>query len=122
MVNDKRGVNVFDPPPGMMRSGTILGSAGDNINIQLTESPAIRGKLPSVPVPRVFPLSDSSGMFIGSYPVKGTTVTVAQSLGGQYHIVNYEPANDNLVPDIQPGQMLLQSTDTSKILFDLNES
>lgn len=121
-MNDKKGVNVFDPPPGMLRSGTITGSSGSTYSIQLTETPAIRGKIPSVPVPRVFPLADSSGMFIGSAPVKGTTVTVGQSLGGQYHIVNYEPINDNLIPSLLPGQMLLQSTDTSKILFDLNSN
>jgi hypothetical protein len=122
MVNDKRGVNVFDPPPGMLRSGSITGSNGDILSVQLTETPAIRGKIPSVSVPRVFPLADSSGMFIGSYPAKGTTVTVGQSLGGQYHIVNYEPINDNLIPDLSPGELLIQSTDTSKILFDLDSN
>lgn len=125
MVNDRRGVNVFDPPPGMMRSGTIIGSSTDTINVQLTESPAIRGKTPSVPVPVTYPLIDSSGLFIGSLPAKSTTVTVAQSLGGQYHLVNYEPANSatqSLIPSLLPGQLLIKSTDTSKILFDLDSN
>jgi hypothetical protein len=57
-------------------------------------------------------------MFIGALPAKNTPVTVAQSLGGQYHLVNYEPENDQIIPNLLPGQMLIQSTDTSRILFD----
>lgn len=122
MTTIKAGVNIFDPPPGMIRSGSIVDSSGDNFRVQLTEVPAIRGKAPSVPIPRVFPLIDSSGLFIGSLPAKNTPVTVAQSLGGQYHFVNYEPENNNIVPDLQPGELLIRSSNTSKILMDLDSN
>lgn len=122
MANDNKGVNIFDPPPGMLRAGSIVDSSGDNFRVQLTEVPAIRGKAPSVPIPRVFPLIDSAGMFIGSLPAKNTPVTVAQSLGGQYHFVNYEPENHNIIPDLLPGQLLIRSSDTSKILLDLDSN
>jgi len=122
MADNQQGVNIFDPPSGMLRAGSIVDSSGDEFRVQLTEVPAIRGKAPSVPIPRVFPLIDSSGMFIGSLPAKNTPVTVAQSLGGQYHFVNYEPENHNIIPDLLPGQLLIRSTDTSKILFDLDSN
>jgi hypothetical protein len=121
MTTIKAGVNVFDPPPGMLRAATITDSSATTLKVQLTETPAMRGKK-SVEVPRVFPLVDSSGMFIGSLPAKGTTVTLGQSLGGQYHVLNFEPENNNMLPDLQPGQMLIRSTDTSKILFDLESN
>ena len=117
-----KGVNIFDPPPGMLRAGSIVDSSGDTYLVQLTEVPAIRGKAPSVPIPRVFPLIDSSGLFIGSLPAKNTPVTVAQSLGGQYHFVNYEPENANIIPALEPGQLLIKSTNTSKILLDLDSN
>lgn len=122
MTTLKTGVNIFDPPPGMLRAGSIVDSSGDEFRVQLTEVPAIRGKAPSVAIPKVFPLIDSSGLFIGSLPAKNTPVTVAQSLGGQYHFVNYEPENQNLIPDLEPGQLLIQSTNTSKILMDLDSN
>src|SRR5574338_52474 len=122
MTTIKAGVNIFDPPPGMIRSGSIVDSSGDNFRVQLTEVPAIRGKAPSVAIPKVFPLIDSSGLFIGSLPEKNTHVTVAQSLGGQYHFVNYEPENKNLIPALEPGQLLIRSTNTSKILMDLDSN
>lgn len=122
MTSIKAGANIFDPPPGMLRAGAIVDSSGNNFRVQLTEVPAIRGKAPSVPVPRVFPLVDSSGLFIGSLPAKNTTVTVGQSLGGQYHVVNYEPEDPAIIPNLLPGQLLIKSTDSSKILLDLESN
>lgn len=122
MTSIKAGVNIFDPPPGMLRAGAIVDSSGNNFRVQLTEVSAIRGKAPSVPIPRVFPLVDSSGLFIGSLPGKNTTVTVGQSLGGQYHMVNYEPEDPNIIPKLLPGQLLIKSTDSSKILLDLDSN
>lgn len=122
MANERKGVNIFDPPPGMVRTGSIVDSSGATFKVQLTEVPALKGKPLAVSIPQTYPLIDSSGMFIGSRPAKNTPVTVAQSLGGQYHFVNYEPENQNIIPDLQPGQMLVQSTDTSRIMLDLNSN
>lgn len=122
-MTGRRGANIFDPPSGMIRAGSLISSDGSNFRVQLTEVSAIKGNRPlPVSVPRTFPLSDSSGMFIGSLPAKNTTVTVGQSLGGQYHLINFEPENDNLIPDLSPGQLLIQSTDTSRILMDLDSN
>jgi len=122
MTTIRAGNNVFDPPPGMLRAGAVVDSSGKSFRVQLSEVPAIRGTTPSIPVPRIFPLFDSSGLFIGSLPSKNTTVMVGQSLGGQYHIVGFEPDNTAFVPNLSPGQLLIRSTDTSKILLDLDSN
>ena len=122
MTTIKTGTNVFDPPSGMLRAGAVVESSGNNFRVQLGEVPAVRGTAPSVPVPRVFPLLDSSGLFIGSLPSKDTTVMVGQSLGGKYHIVNFEPEKTAFVPQLKQGQLLIRSTDTSKILLDIESN
>src|SRR5580698_9080835 len=120
MVDNRRGVNSFDPPPGMVRTGTIVAydSSTNMVQVRLTESQAVKGKAFPVPVPAYFPLTDSNGPFIGALPAKGTTVTVAQSTGGQYYIVNENQENLSNIPDLRLGEILLQSSNTASISLD----
>lgn len=118
--NDRKGSQIFDPPSGMIRPASIKASSRDTFSVQMAESPAIKGIPRPVPIPAVYPLIDSSGLFIGSLPAKNTTITVQQELGGKYHFVSYEPENTSLVPNLKPGQLLIQSTDSSKISLDLD--
>ena len=124
MADNRTGVYSFNPPPGMVRTGTIVGydSSTNNLQVRITESQAVRGKAYPVPVPAYFPLSDSNGLFIGSLPAKGTTVTVAQSTGGQYYIVNHNQENLANIPDLTLGKILLQSSSTSIISLDDNSN
>jgi hypothetical protein len=118
--NDRKGSQSFDPPSGMIRPASIKASDKNSFSIQMAESPALKGIPRPIPIPAVYPLVDSSGLFIGSLPAKNTTVTVQQELGGKYHFVSYEPENPNLIPDLRPGQLLVYSTDSSKISLDLD--
>lgn len=121
MGNNNSGANSFNPSPGMIKSATIAGADTSNFQVQLQTQTAIKGKSPSSPIPSAFPLSDSSGLFIGALPTKGTTVTVAQASGGQYHFLSYESSsNTNNIPDLVEGQLLIQSTDLSKMTLDLD--
>jgi hypothetical protein len=115
------GVNSLDPPVGMVRNGTIVGydPTTNTLQVRLTESTAAAGKSVPIPVPAYFPHSDSNGAFIGAMPVKGTTVTLAQTAGGQYYIVNQQQEALNNIPDLTQGQMLLHTTDTSHISLDM---
>jgi hypothetical protein len=115
MGNDKRGVGSFDPPPGLIRTGTIIGydASTNMLQVRLTENPAIKGKPLSIPVPAYFPHADSQGLFLGSLPAKGTTITVAQSSGGQYYVVNHQPENLNTIPSLSHGEMLMQTSNNS---------
>lgn len=124
MVDNRRGINSFDPPPGMVRTGSIVAydPSTNQLQVRLTESQAVKGKAFPVPVPAYFPLSDSNGLFIGAMPAKGTTVTLAQSTGGQYYIVNYNQENLTKLPNLQLGQILLQSSNTSSVSLDMDSN
>lgn len=126
MENNRTGVNSLDPPPGMIRKGSIIGydTKTNTLQVELTESPAIRGRPFAIPVPHSFPLLQSDGLFIGGLPAKNTTVTVSQSSGGEYHVVGFEPEQTNLhlVPDLKLGELLLHTTDTSEIMLDTDSN
>lgn len=118
----QRGVNSLDPPVGLVRNGTIVGydPTTNTLQVRLTEATAAGGLPPTIPVPAYFPHSDSNGAFIGAMPSKGTTVTLSQTAGGQYYIVNQQQENLSMIPDLQNGQMLLHTTDTSHISLDMD--
>jgi hypothetical protein len=122
MADDRKGVNAFDPPPGMVRKGTIIGydQRSNTLQVELTESPAIRGRPFAIPVPHSFPLLQSDGLFIGGLPAKNTTVTLSQSTGGEYHLVGFEPEQTSLhlIPQLNLGELLLHTTDTSEVMLD----
>ena len=119
VVNNRLGISSFDPPPGMIRTGTIKGydPTTNTLQVQLTETPAMK-RPQTVPVPAYFPLVDSNGLFIGSLPAKNTPITVAQATGGQYFVVGYKPENLDLIPDLKLGELLLETTSSSKISLD----
>src|SRR5574337_78361 len=116
------GVDSLDHPVGLIREGSIVGydSTSNTLQVQLTEAPAIRGRPLPVPVPGHFPLLDSNGLFIGSLPAKNTPVTVAQGPGGQYHMVAYKADNVDNIPDLKLGELLLHTSDTSRIKLDMD--
>ena len=122
MPDNPRGVNSFDTPPGLVQRGTIVGydPATNMLQVRLVSTSSLGGKVLPVPVPAYFPHSDSNGAFIGAMPVKGTTVTVNQSSGGQYYIVNQQQENLGNIPDLDEGQMLLHTTDTSRVSLDMD--
>ena len=120
MPDNRKGVNSLDPPVGLIRKGSIVGydPSSNQLQVQLTGSQSISGKPLPVTIPHSFPLSDSLGLFVGSLPSKNTTVTVAQSAGGQYHLVGYSPENLANIPTMRLGELLLHSTDTAEITLD----
>lgn len=126
MVNNKTGVNSFDPPPGMVRKGSVVGydSNTNTLQVELTESPATRGRPFAIPVPHSFTLLQSDGIFMGSLPAKNTTITLAQSSGGEYHLVGFEPEQTNLhlIPDLKLGELILHTTSTSQIVLDTSSN
>lgn len=123
-MNNRSGINSFDPPPGMIRTGSIVGydSNSNTMQVRLTETSAIKGQPQAIPVPAAFPLIDSGGLFIGSLPAKNTPITVAQSSGGQYYFINYKPENINAIPSLNLGELLVQSSDTSKLIMDTDSN
>lgn len=122
MVNQKTGVNSFDPPVGLFRTGSIVGynSSNNTLQVQLTGTSSIKGTTQSIPVPGSFPFIDSNGLFIGSLPAKNTPITLGQGQGGQYYFVSYKPENVSIIPDLTLGELLLFTSDTSKIAMNMD--
>ena len=86
MSGQRSGISAFDPSSGMVKTGTIVGYdlVTNKVQVQLNESPAMKGTPLAITVPAYFTHAESGGLFMGSLPVNGTTVTLAQSTGGQY--------------------------------------
>ena len=127
MFGNRTGINSFDPLVGMVRKGSIVGydAASNTLQVELTESSAISGRPFAIPVPHSFTLLQSDGTFIGALPPKNTTITVAPSMGGEYHLVGFEPEQTHLhlIPDnFNLGELLLHTTDTSEIRVDTDSN
>jgi hypothetical protein len=127
VIGDRTGINSFDPLVGMIRKGSIVGydASSNTIQVELTESSAIRGRPFAIPVPHSFTLLQSDGTFIGALPPKNTTVTVAPSMGGEYHLVGFEPEQTHLqlIPtNLNLGELLLHTTDTSEVRIDTDSN
>jgi phage gp45-like len=116
----KQGANSFDPPVGLIRSGSIVGYDvnTNTLQVALTGTSAIQGKAQPVSVPGSFPYIDSNGLFVGSLPAKNTPVAVAQASGGKYYFVSYAPENPSIIPDLNLGELLIFSSDTSKMTLN----
>lgn len=121
---NKTGTSSLDPPVGLIRKGSIISydSSANKMQVQLTGGSSAKNNNQSVPVPGNFPYLDSNGFFIGALPAKNTAITVAQGSGGQYYQVGYITDNINNIPNINLGQLLIYSSDTSKILLDNNSN
>ena len=127
MSRERDGVNALDAPGYLIKKGTIVGyndNVGNNappvILVQLVDTTAQRGKTQPVSVPVSFPLVDSNALFMGSLPAKNTPVTVAQGAGGQFYFVNYAPNNKDLIPNMDLGEMVLLSSDTSYLSLNVD--
>lgn len=109
----------FDESVGLLREGTIVGYNPDNdtIEVQLNTAQAIKGNNRiSMPAPAPHALFQNNGLFIGTVPIIGTTIVVGQGSGNQYYFVSFRTNNP---PEVKVGELLIQSTETSKITLDV---
>ena len=109
-VLQRGSISAFDPTTGIMSVKLNTGS--------LPKDP--RGTIVKVPAPHS--MFYNSGLFIGTHPVVGTPVAVAQSDGGGWHFVSFVAENQTAVPSVTPGELLIQSTDNSFVTLDLNNN
>lgn len=124
MPDNRKGVNSFDPPAGLIRKGTIVGynNVTNTLQVRLIENTSLGGKSIPVPVPAYFPYSDSNGAFIGGMPVKGTTVTLSMASGGQYYIVNHQQEDLGNIPTLEDGEILIQAANDSSFISLLKDN
>lgn len=124
-MNYRKGVNSLDPPVGQLKIGNIVGYNSNNntFSVQLNETTMVKGTRPlPVIVPISFPLSDSNGLFIGSLPAKNTPIVVGQGASNQHHFVSFKPENLDIIPNLDLGELLVYSTESSYISLDLNSN
>jgi len=120
MGQNKTGTSALDPPVGLVRKGSIVSydSTTNTMQVQLTGGSSAKNNTQSIPAPGNFPYIDSNGFFIGALPPKNTAITLAQGSGGQYYQVGYITDNIDNIPDLDLGQLLIYSSETSKIILD----
>lgn len=75
--------------------------------------------LQTVSVP--FSFYSAEGLFVGGIPSPGTTVVVAQG-EGEWYFVSFLIKNIDAQPELKVGELLLQSSPTTKITLDKNGS
>jgi hypothetical protein len=128
--NNNQGSRVYDLPSGLIKRGVIVGTTV-NANTTLTTSPTMSVRLDEtnaqknkviISVPATFPLIDNSGLFIGSVPTNNTPVTICESKGGEYFFINYAPKGPALIPKLDPGTLLISSSNSSKITLNIDSN
>jgi hypothetical protein len=85
--------------------------------VKLNNSP-ITSRNPAHPVPAPHSLFYNNGLFIGSLPVPGTPVAIAQGSGGQYYYVSALIENLPKLPDLESNTLLISANATTKITLD----
>lgn len=114
-------INSLDESVGLLKRGTIVGylSSKGILQVRLNTAQAIKGnKSLPINVPAPHTLFSNNGLFIGTMPVEGTPVVVAQGSGGQWYFVSFLPENLSIVPDLTLGTLLIQSNENTKITLD----
>lgn len=114
--------HVFDEQVGLLRTGAITGYDDERgiLKVKLNSATSIRGQAQAISVPAPHGLFYNNGLFIGTRPVPGTPVVVGQGSGGQYYFVSFLAENLPVVPTLTTGELLVRSTDESKISLNVN--
>lgn len=120
-MTENRKISV---PFGSVRLGRITRydlSSGiakvklSNVAQTLTDGPDIE-----VLIPNGF-YSDN-GLFVGGLVKENTPVAVANGEGGIWYFISFLMTNSKYMPNLVPGQLLIQSSEYSKITLDINNN
>lgn len=117
--------NLFDEEVGLLKTGAIV-AYDDNkgiIKVKLSASSAIRGTNPQpLDIPAPHALFYNNGLFIGSRPKIGTPIVIGQGSGGQHYFVSFLAENLPVVPKLTDGELLIGTTDNTKITLNTNNN
>lgn len=114
--------HVFDEQVGLLRTGAIVGYDSEKglLKVKLNNVPSVRGQAQPIDIPAPHALFYNNGLFIGTRPAPGTPIVVGQGSGGQYYFVSFLAENLPVVPELTAGELLVRSTDESKISLNIN--
>jgi len=115
-------IHRFDEVVGLSKRGTIVGFDAKKgmLKVQLFNTSAIQGKPKPIDVPAPHSMFYNNGLFIGTSPHIGTPVVVSQGSGNQYYFVSFLAENQNYVPSLKPGELLIKSNNLTKIVLTLD--
>ena len=122
--NNKRGVGVYDPTPGVIRTGSVVSydASTHTMQVRLSDNSALTSGITTVKVKAPSTLIHSNGLYIGALPTKNTPVAVSQSTGGEFFFAGYYSENLNILPSVNVGELLIHSTASSEIRLDLDSN
>jgi hypothetical protein len=111
-------------PFGQLRLGKISSydlSRGI-AKVELSNSDEIGGSplIVNIPIPNGFFSND--GIFIGSSVKVNTPIVVGRGESTNWYFVSFVISDPNRLPSLKEGELLLQTSDTNKILLDKNNS
>lgn len=86
-----------------------------NVAQTLTDGPDI-----DIFIPNAF-YSDN-GMFIGGLVKENTPIVVSRGEGGTWYFISFLMTNASFAPKLVPNQLLIQSSDSSKITLDTSNN
>ena len=116
-------INQWDEPVGLLKRGTIVGydPLTGTLKVNLNTAQAVKGQTPiTVDVPAPHSLFYNNGLCVSTVPATKTPVVVGQGSGNQYYFVSYLAENLDVVPELFPGELLIQANNDTKITLDLN--
>jgi hypothetical protein len=110
-------------PVGLLRKGAIKNYLPKEGMIEVQLHTATAGSINSfIKVPIPYSLFYNNGMFIGTLPDIESTIIVAEGAGHQYYFISFLAENKNYVPPVEWGQILIRSSDITKITLDKDEN
>lgn len=114
----------IESPIGALRYGVVLGvnSSDKTMSVRLRNSPNLLSNniVVTVDVPYVFLLSN--GLFVGGLPSKNTNVLIARAESGEWKFVSFVPDQVSQSPELEPGTLLIRSSDDTKITLDTSNN
>lgn len=112
--------NRLNEQVGLLRRGWIdsYDPETNTLLVKLNNSP-VTSNNPAHPVPAPHSMFYNNGLFIGSLPYNGTPIVVGQGSGGQLYYVSSLPENLPILPSLNQGQLLIQSSPLAKISLDI---
>lgn len=113
--------NLFNEEVGLLRRGWITDydSTTGQLFVKLNNAP-LTSNNPEISVQAPHAMFYNNGLFIGTVPYIGTPVVVSQGSGGEYHFVSFLAENQDLVPELNDGELLIRSNERTKITLDLD--
>lgn len=108
----------FNEKVGLLRRGWIhaIGDKG-KIFVKLNNSP-LSSNNPAIAVDAPYSMFYNNGLFVGTAPVPGTPIVVAQASGGEYYFVSYLAEDLKKVPALTPGELLITANGRTKITLN----